>query len=70
MILFPFLPPRYDAPVLQAALDEISRADDDNYKRRRDVEVVAPARLVLQSPNGTLWKIVVSDAGVVSATAI
>lgn len=48
---------------------QIERADAENHKRGRDVEV-HPGRLILTSPNGTRWVISVSDAGAISATAI
>lgn len=48
---------------------QIERADAENHKRGRDVEV-GDARLILKSPNGQRWSVTVSDAGAISATAI
>jgi hypothetical protein len=47
----------------------MERADYLNHKRNQDVEIGA-ARLVLTSANGTRFSVVVSNAGVLSATAI
>jgi hypothetical protein len=47
----------------------IERADAENHKRNRDVEV-SPGRLIIKSPNGTRYSIEVSNAGVISATAL
>ncbi len=47
----------------------LERANDLNHKRNQDIEVGA-ARLVLTSPNGTRYSLAVSNAGVLSATAI
>jgi hypothetical protein len=47
----------------------IERADAENHKRNRDVEV-SPGRLILQSPDGTRWSIEVSNSGVISASSL
>ena len=44
-------------------------ADRQNLKRGQDIEM-GDARLILRSPDGTRWKITVSDAGVVGATSL
>jgi hypothetical protein len=49
---------------------DVARADAESFKRRRDVEILAPGRLVMRSPNGTLFEIVVSNAGAVSGTVL
>lgn len=41
-----------------------------NRKKRQDVEVAQNERLILSSPNGTRYKIEVSNAGVLSATSL
>jgi hypothetical protein len=43
--------------------------DRNNHKRNRDVEI-GTSRLILTSPNGTRYKIEVSNAGALSATSI
>lgn len=48
---------------------QLERADAENHKRGRDVEV-GDARLILKSPDGKRWSITVSNAGAISATAI
>ncbi len=46
----------------------IERDDLQNFKRNQDVEV--RTRLILASPNGTRYQIVVSNIGVLTATAL
>jgi hypothetical protein len=43
--------------------------DRNNHKRNRDVEI-GTSRLILTSPNGTRYRITVSNAGTLSATSI
>lgn len=45
-------------------------ADKMNIKRSETIEVRDPQLLVLVSPDGTRWKITVSNAGAITATAI
>lgn len=53
----------------QTARSLIERADAENHKRNRDIEV-SPGRLIIKSPDGTRYSIEVSNAGVISATAL
>ena len=46
----------------------IERADLENHKRDQDIEV-GTASVILTSANGTRYKLVVSDAGVLSTSA-
>lgn len=48
---------------------QIELEDQQNHKRNRDVEI-GVGRLILTSPNGTRYSIVVSNAGVISAVAV
>jgi len=49
----------------------IERADAQNHKRGRDIEVGASSeRLILTSPNGTRYSVVVDNAGALSTTAV
>jgi len=48
----------------------IEQADLINQKINRDVEIADGQRLIVRSANGSRFKIVVSDAGVLSATSI
>lgn len=59
----------YDMSNEQTARAILERADDENHKRNRDVEV-SPGRLILKSPDGTRWSITVDNSGVVAATAL
>jgi hypothetical protein len=48
----------------------IEQMDKQSLKRQADVEIVAPQRLILRSPNGNRWQITVSNLGVLVATAL
>jgi|TARA_R110000824_G_scaffold13070_2_gene57026 hypothetical protein len=48
----------------------IEQADLINQKINQDVEIADGQRLIVRSANGSRFKIVVSDAGVLSATSI
>lgn len=62
-------PPIYRPEDDQTVRSMVQRADDENHKRNRDVEI-SPGRLILKSPDGTRWSIEVDNAGVVSATSL
>jgi len=47
----------------------IEQADRQNHKKDMDIEV-GTAAVILTSANGTRFKLVVSDAGVLSASSI
>lgn len=47
----------------------IERADGENHKRGRDVEV-GQARLILTSPDGNRWSVAVDNSGNLTATAL
>lgn len=66
----PTPPPQYD-PMYEGEKNRIlEQTDIHNFKRLVDVEIVEPQRLILRSPDGTRWKLVVSNAGTLSATAL
>lgn len=48
---------------------QLEQADLENHKRGRDM-YVAPGRLILTSPNGTLYEVKVDDTGALSATSL
>lgn len=48
---------------------EIEQADYLNRKKNQDIEV-GDERIILKSPNGTRFKLVVNDLGVVTASAV
>lgn len=50
-------------------LRAIEAADRMNYKRGQDVEI-GENSLILTSPNGTRYKVIVSDAGVLSTVML
>ncbi|MFA7434716.1 MAG: hypothetical protein WCZ72_13535 [Gemmobacter sp.] len=47
----------------------LERADAENHKRGRDIEV-GVARLILTSPDGTRWTVTVADDGTLAATSL
>lgn len=47
----------------------LAQADNENHKRGRDIEV-GQGRVILTSPNGTRYALVVSNAGVLSTVAV
>lgn len=60
----------------QANFRRIIESEDVNiYKRNQDVEIgsrkiTPPNRLIISSPNGTRYEILVSNIGVLSASAL
>lgn len=60
----------------QANVRRILESEDANvYKRNQDVEIgsrkiTPPNRLIISSPNGTRYEILVSNTGTLSASAI
>lgn len=65
----PRAPAAYQPNEVQIAFTLIERADQQNHKRGRDIEI-HPGRLILTSPNGTRWSLTVDNSGTVSATAV
>lgn len=66
----PVPPAVYDASRETAKNNLLERADLQNRKLNSDVEIAGSERLILSSPDGTRWKITVSNAGALSATAL
>ena len=59
----------YDSKVASSTNFAIERADYNNHKRDKDIEV-GSAQLILTSSNGTRYYLVVSDAGVLTTSAV
>ena len=49
---------------------ELEAEDLMNRKKRQDVEIALPERLILASPNGNRYSITVSNAGSIVVTQI
>lgn len=49
---------------------EIELSDRENLKRQQDIELVSGMRLIMSSPNGTRYKITVSNVGAIVVTAL
>ena len=56
-----------DQDRLRTALDKLDAA---NRKTGQNVEIAGAEKLILSSPNGSRWSVVVSNAGALSAVAL
>lgn len=66
----PTAPAKYDPQYEAQKNSLIELSDTQNLKRQTDLEIVAPQRLILRSPNGNRWVITVSNLGILTATAL
>ena len=67
----PIPKPQYDQGSATERNLALEQADSQNHKRGRDLEVGAQGeRLILTSSGGTRYQILVSDAGVLSTSAV
>lgn len=62
--------PRYDETRENLRNNMLEQSDKQNLKRYENIEIRDPQLLVLVSPNGSRWKVTVSNTGTLSATAI
>lgn len=62
-------PQSYDPRAMADQAAQIERADQMNYKRDRDLEI-GQNRVILTSPNGSRYAIVVDNAGVLSTVPV
>lgn len=62
----PFPKPQYNSAQESDRNRLIEKADQKNHKRGQDA-FISPGRLLITSPDGTVYSIVVSDSGVVTA---
>lgn len=58
----PIQPPDYHRDHEQRRSAQIERADTENHKRGRDIEV-SPGQLILTSSDGTRWALGVTNGG-------
>lgn len=65
----PLAPDKYDRSQQTRVQVALEQEDGRNRKKGADLEIVNE-RLILHSPNGTRYKVVVSDLGALSAVAI
>ena len=65
----PVAPPQYNRQKAQTANGIIERADSQNHKRNRDIEV-GVARIILTSPDGTRYALTVANDGTVGSSAV
>lgn len=69
MLNLPRPSPQYDATNEAQARATLERNDKELMRKAADV-VFVNRRCIIPSPNGNLWEIKVSNAGVVSATPL
>jgi hypothetical protein len=60
--------PQFSAPQMVELARILIAEDEKNYKRDRDIELVRN-RIILRSPNGTRYALVVDNAGALSTVA-
>ncbi|MCH1580842.1 MAG: hypothetical protein L7S55_09065 [Luminiphilus sp.] len=65
----PDQPTTYDQFIERQRSLALEQADSLNRKKNQDIEL-AQDRLILQSPNGTRFKLVVNDLGILTASAV
>jgi hypothetical protein len=68
--MIPQAPDRYDRSTWQLILEEIRRRLDGVFSRGQDVRLQQGERLILKSPNGTLYYVKVDNAGTLSTGAV
>lgn len=61
--------PDYSPTDDQTARSMLERADAENHKRNRDVEI-SPGRLIIKSADGTRWDVHVDNNGNVKAQLV
>lgn len=61
--------PQYDVRDQAEFRNALQSEDGLNFKRGQDVRLARGERLIIYSPNGTAFEVVVSNAGVLSAVA-
>lgn len=66
----PPAPIAYDPLRFQAILRTLEQVDLETFKKGMDVELARSERLILHATDGTRFKLKVTPAGVLSATAI
>ena len=60
----------YDRVIQASNNRSLTEADRANFKRFEDIDLANDERLILVSSNGTRYRVVVSDAGVLSTSAV
>lgn len=61
--------PQYDAGNEAQTRSAMESNDGELMRKRQDVDITN-RRLILQSPDGTLWSVTVDNAGTISAASI
>jgi hypothetical protein len=67
-LVLPVAPQAYERSNEQQTREAIRRADAQNFKAGSDVRLQQGERLILKSPNGSLWSITVANDGTITAT--
>ena len=63
-------PKQYDPAGEQAFRNQVRAADSENFKKGQDLRLQRGERLILMSPNGTLYYLTVSNAGVLGTATV
>lgn len=61
--------PNFTNPQLVELSRVLIAEDEKNWKRGRDIELARGERLILRSPDGTRYALVVDNAGALSTVA-
>lgn len=61
-------PPQYDTADQQNVRKQLRLADAENFKRGQNIPLQRGEKLYLKSPNGKLFYLQVSNAGVLSTS--
>ena len=69
-IVLPTVKPQYVAQDQSVRDEALKRLDSEALKRNQDIELQPGQKLVLRSPNGARWRLDVSNAGALTATAL
>lgn len=63
-------PPTYNHEEAQLMRKALESADMLNFKKAQDIRLQRGERLIMPSPDGTLWIVSVSNAGAMVVTAL
>ena len=69
-LILPAAPGKYDKANEQAARDRIVQEDALNLKKNTDVAFSQSYGPVLTSPDGTRWRLTISNTGAITATSL
>ena len=65
---FAVAPKEYDQSAEQSFRNQVRAAEAENFKKGQDMRLQRGERLILVSPNGTLYYLTVNNAGVLGTS--